>query len=265
MQDSQEKLEIIKITERLQEHCSCFDCEDGATMQTYVDKFLRVLARMLCWTDGECGSLLKSNREEIIEVDEVQLCGCDAIVEVIPFYSKGFDPSTLKVYLHKRKGFEREEYELKPSKFNYSKVDNSILINVTDELSPCCRCCDCCSCESQYKVILTYDAGYTSSSIPDCIFDVLCHFLSIFIAYQNNCGSLDDCANMDRLAVGSVLKKKSVDYIVREWEVDKTSIDIVYKNLLTKWYLSTLSSMSLCKAKNFTDNLYLSVKRRKGC
>ena len=70
---------------------------------------------------------------------------------------------------------------------------------------------------------------------------------------------------MDRLAVGSVLKKKSVDYIVREWEVDKTSIDIVYKNLLTKWYLSTLSSMSSCKAKNFTDNLYLSVKRRKGC
>jgi len=48
----------------------------------------------------------------VIEVKDFEICGCDAMVEIKPYYFKGFDPSTLKVYMHKRKGLEREEYEL---------------------------------------------------------------------------------------------------------------------------------------------------------
>ena len=66
--------------------------------------------------------------------------------------------------------------------------------------------------------------------------------MNIFISYQNNCGSLDECANMDRLAVGAVLKQKSVDYIVREWTIDNGSIDRFYVKLINKWSLATLSS-----------------------
>ena len=92
----------------------------------------------------------------------------------------------------------------------------------------------------------------------------MCHFLSIFIAHQNDCGTLDECANMDRLAVGAVLKQKSVDYIVREWTIDKESMDRVYVKLINKWTLQTLSSLSLCK-KVYTDNMYLTIGRRKEC
>lgn len=260
----QPALELIKITQNLQERCGCFDCDDGATMQRYIESFLRVLARLLCWTDGECSTILRALRHEVIPLTSFHLCGCDAMVEVKPYYWKGFDPTTLKVYMHKRKGLEREEYELDTDKWNWSFVDGTILVNVTDELSPCCKCYDPCSCEAEYKLVLDYEAGYTSETLPDCVYDAMCHFLSIFIAYQNDCGTLDECANMDRLAVGAVLKQKSVDYIVREWTVDQTSIDRYYVKLINTWALQTLSSLSLCK-RVYTDNMYLTIGRRKEC
>lgn len=260
----QPALELIKITQNLQERCGCFDCDDGATMQRYMESFLRVLARLLCWTDGECSTILRALRHEVIPLTSFHLCGCDAMVEVKPYYWKGFDPTTLKVYMHKRKGLEREEYELDTDKWNWSFVDGTILVNVTDELSPCCKCCDPCSCEAEYKLVLDYEAGYTSETLPDCVYDAMCHFLNIFIAYQNDCGTLDECANMDRLAVGAVLKQKSVDYIVREWTVDQTSIDRYYVKLINTWALQTLSSLSLCK-RVYTDNMYLTIGRSKEC
>ena len=260
----QPALELIKITQNLQERCGCFDCDDGATMQRYMESFLRVLARLLCWTDGECSTILRALRHEVIPLTSFHLCGCDAMVEVKPYYWKGFDPTTLKVYMHKIKGLEREEYELDTDKWNWSFVDGTILVNVTDELSPCCKCYDPCSCEAEYKLVLDYEACYTSETLPDCVYDAMCHFLSIFIAYQNDCGTLDECANMDRLAVGAVLKQKSVDYIVREWTVDQTSIDRYYVKLINTWALQTLSSLSLCK-RVYTDNMYLTIGRRKEC
>lgn len=260
----QPELELMKITQKLQDRCGCFDCDDGATMQRYMESFLRVLARLFCWTDGECDTILRAKRHEVIEVKDFDICGCDAMVEIKPYYFKGFDPTTLKVYMHKRQGLNREEYEITPDKYNWSFVDGTILINVTDELSPCCRCWDPCSCESEYKIILDYEAGYTSNNLPDCIFEAMCHFMSIFVAYQNQCGTLDECANMDRLAVGAVLEQKSVDYIVRKWTVDKTSLDTIYVKLINTWALKTLSSLSLCK-KVYTENMYLTIGRRKEC
>lgn len=257
-------LELIKITEKLQERCHCFDCEDGATMQGYVKSFLSVLARMFCWADSECSSILKTCREEVIEVKDLTYCGCDAMMEIKPYYYKGFDPSTLTVYLQKRQGLEREVYELTDDYFNWSFIDGTLLVNLTEWLNPCCRCIDLCSCEAEYKLVLTYDAGYTSETIPDCVYDSLCHFIRIFVAYQNKCGTLEECANMDRLAVGSVLKQKSVDYIVREWVIDKESIDRVYTRLVQKWSLQTLSSLSLCRSVP-TDNMFLIIGRDRKC
>ncbi len=92
--------------------------------------------------------------------------------------------------MHKKKGLEREEYELGTEKWNWSFVDGTILVNLTDELSPCCKCVDHCSCEAEYKIVLVYEAGYTSETLPDCVYEAMCHFLNIFIAYQNDCGTL---------------------------------------------------------------------------
>lgn len=261
----QHSIELIKLTERLQERCQCFDCNDGATMQGYMSSFLNVLARLFCWVDSECDTILKALRQEVIELDKVELCACQAIFEFKPFYFKGFDPSTLRIYVQSRQGAKREQCELRPDQYDYSFVDGTVLVNLTDILQPCCRCEDPCECPTTYKLIATYEAGYTADTMPDCVLDSMCHFLNIFIAYQNSCGSIEECANMDRLAVGAVLKKKSVDYIVREWTVDKMSRERMYMTLINKWSMATLSSLSLCQATAVTDNMFIAIGRRKEC
>lgn len=260
----QQDLELIKLSDRLKERCHCFDCEDEATVQVYFEKFLKVLARLFCWVDGECDTILKSIRHEVIELDKVEICGCQALMEIKPFYFKGFDPSTLKVYIQRRQGMKREVFEILPDKYDWSFIDGTLLVSLTDYLSPCCRCDDPCSCETTYKLILDYEAGYTSDTMPDCVLDVMCHFLNVFIAYQNKCGSLDECANMDRLAVGSVLSQKSVDYIVRKWTIDDADMNRIYVRMINKWYLSTLASLSLCNSKP-TDMMYLSLGKGDRC
>lgn len=257
-------IDLLELTERLKNRCQCFECEDESILQGYVSSFLGVLSHLFCWNDGNCNTILKSTRSEVFELDNVEVCGCNAMYEFTPYWHKGFDPSTLKVFLHKRDGMERSEIELDPSKYNYSFVDNTVLVDVTEQLKLCCMRCPCeCSCPAAYKLVVTYEAGYTGETVPSCVLDSLCHFLSVFIAYQNKCGSIDDCANMDRLAVGAVLKQKSVDYVVREWVIDGESMDRLYMRLIYKWSFKTLSMLSLCKSK--TADSYFVYRGRRGC
>ena len=69
---------------------------------------------------------------------------------------------------------------------------------------------------------------------------------------------------MDRLAVGAVLKQKSVDYIVREWTIDTESVDRVYVSLINKWSMLTLRSLSLCNTVS-TEGMYIAVGRKTKC
>lgn len=258
-------IELIKITEKFKERCGCYSCESNDILQGYLESFFRVLARLLCWVDGECATILKTHRTEQVPLKDLEVCGCESHIEIKPRFFKGFDPSTLKVYVQCKQGSVREVKEVSQEKWNWSFVDNTLIVDTTEYFNPCCPPCinECC-CGAEYKLILDYEAGYTSENMPDCVYDSLCHFMNIFIAYQNQCGSLEDCANMDRLAVGSVLEQKSVDYVVRKWKVDNMSIDRFYLKLIYKWSLQTLSSLSLCN-NIYTDNMYVTIGRRKKC
>lgn len=241
------QLELVKVTEELKKHCQCFDCNDGADIQQYMEKFLRVLATMFCWADNSCATILKSEREEIVPMTSYDICACKAFYEFRPYYYKGFDPSTVTLYLHTRQGMSRDIKELPREKWSWDGIDESIVVDMSDVVNPCCKCDTSCDCETTYKLVARYEAGYTASTLPLCVYDAMCHFLSVFIAYQNNCGSLDDCAKMDRLAVGSVLKSKSVDYLIRTWDTDKNSLEYIYTKLINRWSLQALSIISLCR------------------
>lgn len=246
------RIELIKLTEKLQERCQCFDCNDGADLQEYVEKFLNVLARLFCWVDSDCDTILLGEHQEVVPLTELEQCGCQAIFEFKPYYFKGFDPSTLKLYIRKRQGMSREVYPLDTDKFNWDFIDGTALVDVTDYLNPCCPPCDPCGCGAEYTLLATYEAGYTADTMPNCVLDALCHFMQVFIAYQNDCGSLNDCERMDRLAVGSVLKSKSIDYLIRTWEVDNTSLEVTYTNLIKRWEFETLQTLSLCQYRSST-------------
>lgn len=243
------RVELIALSERLQERCQCFDCEDGGVIQEYVEKFLSVLAQLFCWVDKDCSTILKSQRSEILPLDCYEVCNCQAFYEFKPFYHKGFDPSTLKMYIHKRQGGSRTVTEVPSEYYNYDFVEGTALLDITNIINPCCST-SCCDCKATYKLVVTYEAGYTAETMPNCVLDALCHFLNVFIAYQNNCGTFDDCSKMDRLAVGSVLKSKSVDYLIRTWEVDENSLELAYTKLIHKWEFKTLSMLSLCQVQN---------------
>lgn len=255
-------LEIIKITERLQEHCPCFDCNDGADIQAYLNTFFQVLGRLLCWADKDCATILKAPKQEILPLENYEVCNCQAVFEFKPYWYKAFDPSTLKLFVHKRQGIERTVCEIPPSRYNYDFVDNTVLVDISEIVDPCC-CCYCpCDCPSTYQLVATYEAGYTAETLPECVIEALCHFFNVFIAYQNNCGSLDDCSKMDRLAVGSVLKSKSVDYLIRTWEVDQNSLELTYTKLLHRWEMQTLGMLSLCRPDNMSNWFVMSKDRK---
>lgn len=253
--------ELEKVTELIRQHCQCFDNNENKTLQEYVGKFLSVLAQLFCWVDKDCATILKSAREEIIPLDGYEICECKAFYEFKPAYHKGFDPSGLKVFLHCKQGMKRDIVELDSSKWDYDFVDGTVVVDMTDIVKPCCKCNSECSCKTSYKLVVRYEAGYTAENLPQCVVDAMCHFLSVFIAYQNNCGSLDDCSKMDRLAVGSVLKSKSVDYLIRTWDVDKNSLEYIYTGLINKWALRSLSMLSLCSVNNRSN--YIVVGRSK--
>lgn len=257
------RVELIALTERLQERCQCFDCEDGGVIQEYVDKFLSVLAQLFCWVDKDCSTILRSARSEVMPLTNYEVCACKAFYEFKPFYYKGFDPSTLKLYIHKRQGLERTVTEVPKDKYNYDYVDGTILLDITDIINPCCSCACECTCEATYKLVADYEAGYTADTMPSCVLDALCHFLNVFIAYQNNCGTFDDCSKMDRLAVGSVLKSKSVDYLIRTWDVDENSLELAYTKLIHKWEFKTLSMLSLCQVQS--NETFITLGKDKVC
>lgn len=254
-------LEIMQLVERLRQTCSCVNCEDDSVLQSYLSRFISILSRSLCWVDGQCGSFLKSLRREIIPVDGLQFCGCTAIMEVKPFYYKQLDYETLSITIQQRKGIKLINDTIDPDMYSID-LDGTLLIDLTKWLSPCCKCVNPCECETTYKLILEYEAGYTSETLPECVLDAFCHLLNIFIAYNNKCGSLDDCSNLDNLAVGAVLKQKSVDYIVREWVIDETDFNRVSVKLLNKWYLNTISALSLCQRSDF---MYAALGKDKKC
>ena len=113
-------IELVKITDKLKSYCSCVNFEDEAVVEQYLESFLRVLARLFCWVDGECATILKSERQEVLEVKDYETCGCDAYMEIKPYFFKGFDASTLTVALQSKNGMNREYIELPSDKWNYS-------------------------------------------------------------------------------------------------------------------------------------------------
>ncbi|WP_164683457.1 hypothetical protein [Streptococcus hyointestinalis] len=257
-------VELLKFSEVFSEHCPCFNCDDGVLVQQYMGTFFNVLARLFCWVDKDCATILKTERQEVIELGDYEVCNCKAIFELKPYYHKGFDPATMRLYLHVRQGLEREIIELDSSLYNWDWVEETFIVDMSQYVKPCCKQQCACACKTTYKLVAVYEAGYTAETIPKCVIESLCHFMNVFIAYQNDCGSLNDCMMMDRLAVGSTLKKKQVDSFVREWEVDDGDINRIYMKLIYKWAFQTLSMLSLCE-REYDPRWDVAIGRKKIC
>ena len=218
---------------QLLQYCEC----TGEMTDRDVDDMIGIVSLATGWALNPCDSFLKSTRREVIDLPNCMDCP----FEFEPYYVP-FDPDSAKFTLVKRKGLEEERTEL--TNFRYTGFDDRDMkyeggFLVDTELPKCvCTCKDECGCPTEYKLVVTYDAGY--ETLPECLLPVFCNLLEV-IHNKNDC-DCNECAcssgsgaTMD--AEGNIttqeIKYKSGDVVSVFLETDLAKILVEeYKNQL---------------------------------
>lgn len=230
-----------KVFNELKKNCPCLKDVDLPEFINQLNNFLSFLSSLLCW-DINNGSLLVEEREQEIELSG-NLCdyGC---LEIQPYF-KFIDDKTFEVELLTIDNGDITTKKL--TNFVYQKGLDLLLVNPAEGKDCCCRCECSCSCNKGCKrniLVIRYKAGIDLLR-PDLL-PLLCHYFTAFTALASKCCNLDDCCNMDRLAVGSYLKSKKIDLITYTWDIDKNSKEYLLNDMINKYYLKALGKYALC-------------------
>lgn len=224
-----------EIYDQLTQFC---DCVDDITMKD-VEDMISVVSLATGWLKDPCESFLTSERREVIDLPSCM--DCPYTFE--PYYYP-FDPDTFSVSLLTVQGID--ETLIPVPEFRYSEVEG--VLRIDTGLVPChCLPCDVCGCPPEYKLVITYEAGY--DTIPDCLLPVFCNLIEVIHAKndcdccEKGCTSCDnETAKYDQYGniVTQQIKYKSGDVVSVFLETD-------LGKLLVEQYKSQLGMMSLVK------------------
>lgn len=209
--------------EQLTEYCGCQDVEEKD-----VNELINLISVYTCWAQQPCQTFLKAERREVRDLPN---CVCDEcfIYEFEPFYTP-FDPDSFEFTLVEQNGITEETTIL--SSYIYSEVDGKFRLELP---LPNCKCKPMCGCESEYKLLVTYVAGY--EEIPECLLPLMCEAL-YWIHDKNRC-ECEDCEACDPT-------KNTEDGVINYATLDGRLQDY-FLNMLTKQYVRQLSLISLCQ------------------
>lgn len=221
-----------RIKNQLSEYCDCVEFDDRD-----VTELVNIVSMATCWNTGnvrstldeDCENFLLDERHEVIDLPACM----DCVYEFEPFY-RPFDPATFTFTLIKIAGTEETATPI--TDFSYSTLDGKFRI---DTGLPSCKChCKKCGCDPEYKLLVTYAAGY--EKIPDCYLPVFCNLLDVIHA-KNKCDCPNDCA-CDTPASEEDIKYATGDVVTVQVETDlgKMISKIISEGMLGR--------MSLCKA-----------------
>lgn len=215
---------VLTPFEQLTEYCDCQNVNDKD-----VAELINLISTYTCWTQKPCETFLKGERTE---VKELPSCLCDEcyIYEFEPLYTP-FDVSSFEFSLVEQNGIT--ETVTKLSAYNYSTVDGKFRLELP---LPNCNCKPNCGCESNYKLFVTYVAGY--EQIPECLLPLFCEALT-WIAEKNKCCCEDGCDNCD--------PTKNTDEGIINYATIEGRLQEHFLNILTKQYFNQLSLISLCQ------------------
>lgn len=219
--------------DQLLQYCECV----GEMTDRDVEDMIGIVSLATGWALNPCESFLKAERREVKDLPSCMDCP----YEFEPYYYP-FDADSFKFTLIKRKGMEEERTEL--TNFRYigfddrdMKYEGSFLIDT--ELPQCnCSCKDECGCPTEYKLLITYDAGY--EVLPECVLPVFCNLLEVIHAKnscdcggcaceQGNGATIDSEGNI----VTQEIKYKSGDVVSVFLETDLAKVLVEeYKNQL---------------------------------
>lgn len=233
------------IIEQLRDYCDCLpDLEPESQkydrMLKNLNELISIISNLTCWSDATedgsiCDTFLMSERREIIDAKEINCCVCDGtILSFSPFY-RPFQPDSFKVSLAEVNGLDETVTELDTSDYRYIDSLRELKIDLRNYLS--CRQ-NRCECPSQYRLIITYDAGY--SELPECMLQLFCDLMHV-MAYKNdcNCKKCTSCKNDNDLT-----DEGAVDFT--EGDTVSPTLNTYWKQLIIDGYKQNLGKISLC-------------------
>lgn len=226
--------------QQLTQFCTCV----GDATDRDVEDMIAVVSLATGWTQNPCESFLMSERREVIDLPSCMDCP----YEFTPYYVP-FDPSSFTFTLVKRKGLEEERIAL--SRYLYTGFGDSAMeyeggFRVDTELPSCdCSCSDECGCPTEYKLLVTYNAGY--NVIPECMLPVFCNLLEVISAKNScDCGGCG-CDSGDTVtydADGNVTTQQ-IQY--KSGDVVSVFLETDLAKMLVEQYKNQLGMMSLLK------------------
>lgn len=233
------------LMEQLRDYCDCLpDVEPGSEqydkMLKNLKELISIISNLTCWSDATeegsiCDTFLMSERKEIVDAKEINCCICGGtIYSFTPFY-RPFQPDSFRVSLAEINGLEETVMELDTSDYRYIESLRELKIDLRDYL-PCRR--NHCECPSGYRLIITYDAGY--SDIPDCLLQLFCDLMHV-MTYKNEC----DCKKCTSCNTGNVVTDAGIVEFT-EGDLVTPDLDEYWKALIIAGYKQNLGKISLC-------------------
>ncbi len=216
----------MTIYEQIINYCDCVEAKAED-----IDELISLISMATCWQQEPCETFLMSERQEVIDIDDC-LCECD-VVKFAPFYTP-FDKDSFTFTLVKQEGITETLTPIYD--FAYSEVEG--VFKMIPPI-PSCECMpDCCSCNPDYKLLITYNAGF--ELLPDCLLPVFCEALQYIIERRKcDCSECQECLNYD---------DDRVEVLIRNAATITNQLKAYFVDTLSRQYMRQLAQISLCKS-----------------
>lgn len=226
--------------DQLLQFCTCVE---EVTDRDVAD-MIGVVSLATGWTINPCESFELGERREVIDLPSCMDCP----YEFSPYYTP-FDADSFTFTLIKRKGLEEERISL--TNFRYTGFDERDMkyeggFLVDTELPKCeCTCGDECGCPTEYKLLVTYDAGY--DILPECLLPVLCNLLEVIHAKNScDCGGCG-CNSGDTVTYDADGNVTTQEIKYKSGDVVSVFLETDLAKMLVEQYKNQLGMISLLK------------------
>lgn len=217
------------IYQQLRDYCDCVEVREAD-----VDELINLVSMSTCWTQEPCDTFLTGERKEVVDLSSC-LDECD-IFTFRPFYHP-YDVESFTFTLVKTEGIHETYEEI--ADVAYSEVGEVFRIDLP---IPNCKCQPCtCGCDPEYKLLVTYDAGY--DDLPDCLLPLFCEALG-YIRERNSC----DCTQCEPCE--HKYDDDKVEVLVYNAATVRNQLKAYFVTMLAKQYTRQLSMISLCEEQS---------------
>lgn len=234
----------------LKDRCLCLSNIKNEELETLFNSFIRFLSNITCW-DIEGGTILPECRTHTVKLTK-PFCTYTCI-DVRPYW-KNIDLNTVSLEVRQYTARGMNVIPIGTDYFNYDDISDKFYVELDGLLEDADESCDK-NCINNV-LVFRYTAGYDLES-PEWL-DLICHYLTAYVALANDCASVDECSSKQQIAIGAKLVRKTVDTLNYEWEVDENSKEVFFSRLMQNFYIDLLGRYALCgREYSLREKIYI--------